>query len=203
MPDHTFELVDDISEFMTYAALSVFHAVPVVSQVRDSRRVRDALVPELSLLDRFGVSVTDVPGGMAIAPPTRVASVDVEATSAGVYSDHQPLLALMLLRGDREACLTDRVWSGRYAYAEGLVALGADIVTAEDGLRIRPSVLARSGRVLAGRDTRSAAALLIAALRVPGTRLRDALLHLDRGYDGLLQKLSCLGAAVSSEQEPS
>lgn len=191
-----FALIDDISELITFVAASVLHRVPVVAKVRDHERVRRALAPEWDALRRLGVTMSEREGELHILPPPRVRSLDVEATSAGIYSDHQPFFALMLLRGDREATIRDRVWTGRYAYAEGLRQLGADVVENGDELRVRPSQLAAAPATIDATDTRAAAALLLAALDSPGTTLRGAPMHLERGYDGLLTKLRGLGAAI-------
>jgi UDP-N-acetylglucosamine 1-carboxyvinyltransferase len=196
-----FELVDDISEFMTYVAFSVLHALPIRARARQPERMRIALAPELETLARLGIDIRNADGGLALDPPERVTSIDLEATSEGIYSDHQPFFALMQLRGDREASLLDRVWTGRYAYAPGLIELGADISVDRDALRIRPSRLTRRGKLLTGHDTRSAAALLIASLQLPGTRLRGAATHLGRGYDDFLTKLRSMGASISSSDE--
>jgi UDP-N-acetylglucosamine 1-carboxyvinyltransferase len=46
-------------------------------------------------------------------------------------------------------------------------------------------------------DLRASASLVVAGLVAQGETLIDRIYHLDRGYEGLEQKLSALGARIS------
>jgi UDP-N-acetylglucosamine 1-carboxyvinyltransferase len=45
-------------------------------------------------------------------------------------------------------------------------------------------------------DLRASASLVVAALAAQGRTLIDRIYHLDRGYEDMAEKLSCLGAKV-------
>jgi UDP-N-acetylglucosamine 1-carboxyvinyltransferase len=51
---------------------------------------------------------------------------------------------------------------------------------------------------ITGTDIRAAAALLIAALAARGESILSGLDHLDRGYDGMIEKLVACGADISA-----
>jgi UDP-N-acetylglucosamine 1-carboxyvinyltransferase len=68
----------------------------------------------------------------------------------------------------------------------------------DGGITIRGVAQLRGARVVAS-DLRASAALVLAALAARGTTHVERLHHLDRGYEGLEQKLRSLGATIRRE----
>jgi UDP-N-acetylglucosamine 1-carboxyvinyltransferase len=155
------------------------------------------LAAELALLDEMGVVLTWREDFLLVQPPAQVRSVDVEVTSVGIYSDHQPFFALMLLCGDRPASIRERVWTGRFTYARELVKLGALIEIGNGEILVHPSVLKSFDGTLVATDLRAAAALVIAACMTMSPIRVAGLDHLQRGYAALLSTLERLGVSSS------
>ena len=195
-------LPPDFSEFMTWATVAVVHDVVIEVRGVTLVQLQSGLREELRILDEMGVVIAPQPGSVVIRPPARLRSIDIDVTSSGIYSDHQPMFALMLLRGDRECVIRDHVWTERFSYALELRKLGADLQwERESGLTIRPSCLVGSGEVLHGHDLRAAVTLLIAAMSVEGRNTVTGAAHLQRGYVSLIPTLKSMGARIIEDSD--
>ena len=124
---------------------------------------------------------------------------DIGVRPDGIYSDCHPLLAVLATRCAGVTTITDQVWTNRYAYAEGLGRLGADVTVDERGVHIGPSIgLREPSGPLPATDLRCAAAYLLASLRVPAPTTVTGAQHLRRGYGGLVEKLFGMGVKVDA-----
>lgn len=124
---------------------------------------------------------------------------DIDVRPDGIYSDCHPLLAVLATRCAGVTTITDQVWTNRYAYAEGLRLLGAEVTVDKRGVHIGHSDGLRSpAGPLAATDLRCAAAYLLASLRVPATTTVTGAQHLRRGYDRLVEKLYGMGVNVDA-----
>src|SRR5207248_2310896 len=128
----------------------------------------NALRPELEALDTMGVAVDWNARSCVVHPTQRFAPVSFAVNPDTVYSDSQPLLAVLAAHADGRSSITDMVWTQRFSYAEGLAKLGFRVdacppkLTLLGGGPVRPLAWSR----VAAHDLRAAAALLLAALSV-------------------------------------
>jgi UDP-N-acetylglucosamine 1-carboxyvinyltransferase len=192
-----FALLSDLSEVMTWIAISVLHGIEAELELVEAERVLAGLAPEIRLLEAMGVGLARHADRLRVVPPALIRSVDIEVTSIGIYSDHQPLFALLLLRGERPATIRDQVWTDRFAYAEELCQLGAKIERRPGEVTIFPSVLdASAGTLVEAHDLRGAAALLLAATAMDRPVRLRGIEHLERGYENLVHALTSRGARI-------
>jgi UDP-N-acetylglucosamine 1-carboxyvinyltransferase len=106
-----------------------------------------------------------------------------------------PQLVALLSVADGTSLVTENIYSGRFRYLGELNRMGADIVADGQHVVIR-GVDQLSGCEVDGCDIRAAAALTIAALRADGETVITNANHIDRGYDGFVDKLASIGAAI-------
>ena len=192
----TYDLMSDISEVMTYITISVYLGQSLQIAPISVPEVKAGLQEELRLLQLMGIDLNWGVNSLEINPPRHINSIDIEVTSIGIYSDHQPFFALMLLRGDKPSYIREHVWKHRFDYALELKKLGADMHIKDDTLYIVPSHLQGENIHLYGRDLRAAAVLLISALSVENTIYVHGIEHLSRGYANLIQTLETLGTKI-------
>ncbi len=191
-----YHLMSCISEIMTYIAFSIHTGVPITLTNITVDRVKEGLKAELELMERMGIALVWGNGTLSISPVSHIRNLDIEVTSTGIFSDHQPFFALMLTHAKEPSTIRERVWKDRFSYVEGLNLLGAHIQRERNAITIFPSQLHTSGQVLVANDLRSAAVLVIAALSVPGSTIVKNISHLDRGYENFLASLKQLGAQI-------
>lgn len=111
----------------------------------------------------------------------------------GFPTDLQPLLAPLLARHGG-GIITDTVWPDRFGYLSSLSAFGISSSSRSGTARIYPSQL-HSGSATAP-DLRGGMAALISALCAEGQSEIDSAEIILRGYEGLSDKLSALGADI-------
>jgi len=196
-------LLSDLVEVVTFVAAAVHLRCELELRLDQSEAVRAGLAPELARLAAMGIPLiwTD-DGQLRVQPPERLTPTQVIAASHLVYSDAQPLFALMLLNATGSGMLIETVWDNRFGYVEGLRTMGADLCQQGRNLRVAPSILHPAREPLHAPDLRAAMTLLLAAL---GTRIPQRLYgveHLARGYSGLASKLQAIGAHIDERWLP-
>lgn len=153
--------------------------------------------PVLDALQSAGCEIAEARGALTIeAGPLHAIPPVVTAPYPGFPTDIQPLLTAALLRADGVTVVEERVFRGRYRHIPALRAMGADLETAGQILRIR-GVGHLHGTEAEATDLRGGAAMLIAALSAEGRSRIGAAQILERGYEALIPNLQAIGADVS------
>jgi UDP-N-acetylglucosamine 1-carboxyvinyltransferase len=151
---------------------------------------------ELRKLEETGCTVETTEDSVTLAGPERPSSVDIATLPyPGFHTDMHPQMVAYLSVADGTSLVTENIYAGRFRYLGELNRMGSEIHADGQHVVIR-GVNELSGCEIEGCDIRAAAALAIAGLRADGeTIIRDAQ-HVDRGYDGFVDKLASLGASI-------
>lgn len=191
-----FSLVSDISEVMTYASLSILTSVGIDLECQKPEKVRTGLAPEIAILDEIGIDFVVEDDVVSARKRGGIHKTDIVVKCMGIYSDHQPLFALMLCYATGCSTIREMVWRERFAYAEELNKLGASIERNGDGIVITPKPLHDEPAVVHATDVRAAAVLVVAGLVRGGETVIEGAAHLHRGYSGLVDRLARLGSTI-------
>ncbi len=113
----------------------------------------------------------------------------------GFPTDMQPQMAVLLALADGTSIISESVWSNRFRYTEQLNRLGADI-KADGQLAIVQGVEQLKGAPVKADDLRAGAAMIIAGLAASGTTEIEDILHIDRGYEDVVEKFKGIGADI-------
>ena len=197
----THDLMSCLSEIITYVSLAIHTGTPLQLTRVTPERAKEGLRPELEVLARMGVRLEWGQDSVLVAPPVTIYPTNIEVTSSGIFSDHQPFFALMLAHAAGVSRIHERVWTERFHYVHGLSQLGARIARQGSEIKVYPSDISCPGQTVTANDLRAAAVLLLASLTVPGvTTIRNAY-HLQRGYENLVATLKVLGARIDEVTE--
>ena len=113
----------------------------------------------------------------------------------GFPTDMQPQMAVLLALADGTSLISESIWSNRFRYAEQLNRMGASIKV--DGqLAVVQGVEQLKGAPVKADDLRAGAAMIIAGLAASGTTEIEDILHIDRGYEDVVEKFRGLGADI-------
>jgi UDP-N-acetylglucosamine 1-carboxyvinyltransferase len=158
----------------------------------------DLLGAAAPVLEAAGVALSPAEGGvMARRAPGGLAGVDIRTSPyPGFATDLQaPAMALLATAAGASA-ITETIFEQRFRHVDELRRMGAQIQVQGRTAFIR-GVPRLSGARVTASDVRAAAALVLAGLGAEGTTILDGLDHLDRGYDGMAEKLAACGASIT------
>ena len=113
----------------------------------------------------------------------------------GFPTDLQPQTVALLSTAQGTSIVTESVWENRYQYVDELRRLGAHI-SVDGKVAVIEGVKRLSGAPVMATDLRAGAGMVIAALMAEGITQVHELMHIDRGYENLEQKLKSLGAQI-------
>ncbi len=188
--DHT--VVPDRIEAATFlAALGVAGGEITIEGARADHM--DMLIDKLG---DMGMRISPTASGLWAMVPQRLRAADVATLPyPGIATDYKPLFVVLLALADGVGIVTENIFSGRFRYVDELVRMGADVRTDAHHVIVR-GVPQLSGAPVRAPDIRAGAALVIAGLRADGETVVHGAEHVDRGYEGFVDKLAALGADV-------
>src|SRR5712675_2221046 len=129
---------------------------------------------------------------LRVRPARKLVAVDVT-------TEEYPALAT---QAEGTSVITETIFENRYLHASEMVRMGANISV--DGRRavVRGSAQL-SGTTVQASDLRASAGLVLAALVASGETIIDRVYHIDRGYEGIVEKLQGVGADITRIHAPS
>ncbi len=187
-------VIPDRLEAGTYAlagaisggTVTVTHCVPDHLRM-ELRKMRDAGCTIETGLDTITVTGPDRPG------PVDFATLPFP----GFHTDMHPQMVAFLSVADGTSLLTENVYESRFRYIGELGRMGADIHADGQHVVVR-GVERLSGCEVDACDIRAGAALVLAGLRAEGETVVTEAEHVERGYDGFVDKLAAMGAAIEA-----
>ena len=119
----------------------------------------------------------------------------------GFPTDMQSQIGAVLCLARGTSVITEGVWDNRYRYVDELRRMGAHIQV--DGkVAVIEGVDKLTGAPVHACDLRAGAAMVIAGLAAQGVTEIDAIHHIERGYETLVEKLSAVGADIKVVSVP-
>ncbi|MDR1364189.1 MAG: UDP-N-acetylglucosamine 1-carboxyvinyltransferase [Oscillospiraceae bacterium] len=113
----------------------------------------------------------------------------------GFPTDMQPQITAILTQAIGTSVISESVWDHRFKYVSELVRMGAKILV--DGrVAIIEGKTELTGANVKAADLRAGAALIISGLISKGTTVIGNINFIERGYEGIVEKLSNLGADI-------
>lgn len=159
--------------------------------------IPDHLDALLVKLRECGFSVTSKESSVHMKSAKSWSGVDITTAPHPAFpTDLQAQFMALACLAEGVSVITETVFENRFMHVQELVRLGADITpkTRVAVVRGRPNGL--NGAPVMATDLRASASLVLAGLAARGETLVNRIYHLDRGYEGLEQKLEALGANI-------
>lgn len=183
-------VVGDRVEAATFLAIGGLTGGPV--RVSGFEPVHLGMV--LKKFEAMGITI-DRGDHEVVASRTRpLQPVDIQTLPfPGFPTDVQAQAMCVLALANGNCVITENVFENRFIFASELSRMGADI-TIEGHHAIVHGVKCLSGAQVKAPDLRGGAALVMAGLVADGTTTISAIHHIDRGYEGFVDKLVSLGA---------
>lgn len=153
----------------------------------------DAVVDKL--LDA-GCDIVAERDAIRLKAPPRLKAVSIRTSPYPAFpTDMQAQFMAINCVAEGSAVIRETIFENRFMHAVELIRLGADIrIDASNAMVTGVDHL--EGATVMATDLRASASLVIAGLVAQGETLIDRIYHLDRGYEGIEEKLGQLGARV-------
>ncbi|MDD4851285.1 MAG: UDP-N-acetylglucosamine 1-carboxyvinyltransferase, partial [Gemmiger sp.] len=110
-------------------------------------------------------------------------------------------MTVLLSTAKGTSIVTEGIWENRFRYVDELLRMGASIQV--DGqIAVIEGVDALHPAPLRALDLRAGAAMVMAALAADGVSEIDETIHIERGYENIVEKLQALGADIRRVEAP-
>jgi UDP-N-acetylglucosamine 1-carboxyvinyltransferase len=155
----------------------------------DMRATLDALV-------EAGITVDERAGSIRVAAPNGIQPLTLStAPFPGFATDMQAQFMAMLCMAQGTSTLTETIFENRYMHVPELARMGADISVHGRTAEVH-GVTKLTGAQVMATDLRASMSLILAGLAAEGETQVNRVYHLDRGYEGLEEKLQAVGADI-------
>jgi UDP-N-acetylglucosamine 1-carboxyvinyltransferase len=113
----------------------------------------------------------------------------------GFATDMQAQFMALATQAEGTSVITEMIFENRFLHASEMKRMGANISIEGHTATVRgPSAL--SGTVVQASDLRASAGLVLAGLVAQGETMIERVYHIDRGYEGIVEKLRGVGADI-------
>lgn len=150
-------------------------------------------------LREMGVTVEEREEQIFIPKVNKLQAVDVKTlVYPGFPTDLQQPFSVLLTQAEGSSVISDTIYSARFKQIDELRRMNADgKVEGQSVLLNGPTPL--EGATVRASDLRAGAALVIAGLIAKGETEIQEIVHIERGYSSIIEKLRGIGADIRKE----
>ncbi|MCE5286555.1 MAG: UDP-N-acetylglucosamine 1-carboxyvinyltransferase [Pelosinus sp.] len=154
------------------------------------------LKPVVAKLKEAGVLIDEEINGVRVRGTGELKAVDIKTLPyPGFPTDMQAQFMAMLTIAQGTGVVTETVFENRFMHVDELKRMGANIKI--DGRSaVVEGVKKLTGCPVKATDLRAGAAMVLAGLVAEGQTEVGYIHHIDRGYDGIVDKLRAIGADI-------
>src|SRR5712691_12685322 len=157
----------------------------------------DHLGAVIAKLQQSGVDAEIVDKStLRVRPARKLVGADVTTEEyPGFATDMQAQFMALATQAEGTSVIAERIFENRFLHASEMMRMGAHISVEGHTATVRgPSAL--SGSVVQASDLRASAGLVLAGLVASGETMIERVYHIDRGYEGSVEKLQGVGADI-------
>lgn len=187
------EVIPDRIEAGTY----MIAAAMTGGEVTLENAISEHMHAVITKMREIGAEVECGPSGVTVRGPERPKAADVSTNIyPGFPTDLQPQYVAMMCVADGISTIRETIWENRFAYADELRRMGAQIHADYESVTVRGTDRLTGAYVESPRDIRGGAALILAGLVADGETVVSGVHNIDRGYEAIERKLAVLGADI-------
>ncbi len=191
------EVVPDYIETGTYM---------ILASVIGKNMIIDNIIPEhveslISKLEEVGVPMEIGIDYIKITAPKELKATNIKTqVYPGFPTDLQQPMTTLLTQAKGKSMVNETIWENRFLNLLELNKMGAtsELLTTQKAVIMGPCKL--KGKKVSATDLRAGAALVIAGLIADGTTVIENADYILRGYEGIVKKLTDLGAKIRLEE---
>jgi UDP-N-acetylglucosamine 1-carboxyvinyltransferase len=113
----------------------------------------------------------------------------------GFATDMQAQYMALATQAEGTSVISEKIFENRFLHASEMIRMGANI-SIEGHTAVVHGPAALSGTTVQASDLRASAGLVLAGLVARGETMIERVYHIDRGYEGIVEKLRGVGADI-------
>ena len=165
-------------------------------RVRVEKCIPQDLEALIHKMKESGFEIDQGEDWVEVAPCSSWKSVDISTAPHPLFpTDLQAQFMALMTVAEGTSVVAETVFENRFMHVQELIRMGADITPRTQVAVVRGGKGLSEAPVMAT-DLRASASLVLAGLVASGETVVNRVYHLDRGYEKLEEKLSCLGAKI-------
>ena len=191
------EVVPDYIEAGTYMILASI----IGKKVTISNIIPDHLESLISKLEDIGVPMEIGIDFIRISAPDKLMATNIKTqVYPGFPTDLQQPMATLLTQAVGKSIINETIWENRFLNLNELNKMGAttELLSNSKAVIVGPTKL--NGKKVKATDLRAGASLVIAGLVADGKTIIENADYILRGYEGIVDKLTNVGAQIKLEQ---
>lgn len=191
------EVVPDYIEAGTYMILASI----IGKKVTISNIIPDHLESLISKLEDIGVPMEIGIDFIRISAPDKLMATNIKTqVYPGFPTDLQQPMATLLTQAVGKSIINETIWENRFLNLNELNKMGAttELLSNSKAVIVGPTKL--NGKKVKATDLRAGASLVIAGLVADGKTTIENADYILRGYEGIVDKLTNVGAKIKLEQ---
>ncbi len=191
------EVVPDYIETGTYMILASL----IGKDLTISNIIPEHVEALISKLEDVGIPMEIDIDSIKISRPEKLKSTSIKTqVYPGFPTDLQQPFATLLTQCKGRSIINETIWENRFLNLKELNKMGAttDLLTNQKAVIIGPTKLI--GKKVNATDLRGGASLVLAGLIAEGNTIIDNADYVLRGYEGIVDKLTKVGADISLEE---
>jgi UDP-N-acetylglucosamine 1-carboxyvinyltransferase len=150
----------------------------------------------LRKLEEVGVKTRATPDAVRVMGDAPLKAADIATEEyPGFPTDMQAQYMALATQAEGTSVITENIFENRFMHALELVRMGANIKV-EGKRAVVQGKSPLSAAAVQASDLRASASLVLAALVAEGESIIDRVYHIDRGYEGIVEKLRAVGADI-------
>ena len=151
-------------------------------------------------LEKMGTVILPTEYGCQVKAGKKIMPLDITTrTYPGFPTDLQAQFMAMLTIADGNSVVTEKIFPDRFMHVPEMSRMGA-LLRKEGQCTIVNGVPHLTSAPIMASDLRASAALVLAALAADGETIINRVYHIDRGYEGIEEKLNAVGAKITREK---
>ncbi len=152
-------------------------------------------------LQEMGITVEEGEDSLRVYTDKRPKGINLKTLPyPGFPTDLQQPMSTLFAISEGRSLINESIWEGRFKHIDELKKMGAN-GKVEGKIAVLEGVETLSGTEVEATDLRAGAAMVIAGLIAEGTTKVTNLVHVDRGYEKIEDKLTALGASIKRINE--
>ncbi|WP_160687698.1 UDP-N-acetylglucosamine 1-carboxyvinyltransferase [Clostridium sp. C2-6-12] len=148
-------------------------------------------------LIEIGVEVQEFDNAISVSARGKLRNSHVKTLPyPGFPTDLQPQITTLLAISSGASTVDETIFESRFGYVKDLIRMGANIRVENGTIAMIEGVSTLMGTKVCALDLRGGVAMIIAGLVADGYTKIEQIEYIERGYEGIIDKLSSLGADI-------